>query len=424
MLIEKRNKNHLLGWIPHDKKPEAATITLTIADVKILELSLSEIITHHDGNRYYFKASLPNELLAIQVIRELVSMNLESDGQKEVFKIFQPLKETLKLLDLDLGKLNSTVKLAPPDHREALRRAVEYGTNTFSNSKQKKKTVCIVTYANDSGGWFDVFYNHYGHQLGDPDLIYVITPKPDSFSKFKLGGVIGIRDVSFDDTSKSQALSGLAKSLSAYYDWIIATDVDEMIFPNHASKYRTIAESLEHESFPDINFSIGPDIIQTGSDPDYDLRIPLHSQRRFAIPNSGMCKPHITRGDVNYDVGLHYCRVPPKLPIHTHGFFMFHMKYACKNRHADVAKIVKNTTYSDSNTGLYCWSSVAERKVHPAIATGIQLDTIPLHAWDITAFQQKILSRVYYDADRDLHIGSNFVENFIIEIDTLPALTH
>ena len=418
MIIERQHDENLVAWI----NPELATKELEIQlreDKNILATwSFSDISFEIREERYYFQLALISSNQADAVVDGSLRLLLIHSNREEFFKIFNPLQETLKLRTLDLSRLGSTFKLLPNSHREAFRRAVEYSTKTNTRSAVKRQRACIITYANDSGGWFEAFKNHYSKQLGGTSRIYVITPNPESFREIKLGGITGLIDFAYDDYARSQMLSNMAKALSAYYEWVIVADVDELIFAESIDGIgaRTLFDRLGDNNLPEINFSLGLDIIQTAQETDYNPSISLLKQRRYAVPNSGMCKPHITRGTVNLDIGYHYCQVPPRIPTANAGFVMFHLKYACQTTRQDVARIVERTDYTNSRIQNYAYDSVGRRTGHPGLKFASHETALPLNQWDRLALERRILAKIRYDADRDLYIGEHFTEDLVIDL--------
>ncbi|RZT97608.1 hypothetical protein [Rivibacter subsaxonicus] len=419
MIIERQQEHVLIGWMDETCFSPDLKLLLRAADKTLASWSFADIRFEAaiSGKRYWSLA-LASSDQALSVVDGSLQLLLLADGREKAFRIFGPLQETLKMRSLDLARLGSTFKLLPGPHREAFRRAVEYGTRPHIRSAVKRQRACVITYANDSGGWFEVFRRHYEQQLGDTAFIYVVTPQPESFDGERLGGITGLRGFAFDDFARSQLLSGMARGLAAYYEWVIVADVDELIFVESPDGIgcRTLADRLGDPELPEISFSLGLDIIQGANEADFDHAAPLLGQRRYAVPNSGMCKPHITRGTVNLDIGFHYCQVPPRFAPSGTGFVMFHLKYACRTTRTDVARIVERTAYADDRIRSYAYDSVGRRSAHPGLKAASPDTAVVLRQWDRQDFERRIRAQVGYDADRDLHVGKNFTEDVVIDL--------
>lgn len=419
MIIERQQGQTLIAWLD-EAWVQPGLELLLLGDGEAVQRWSGEQIVLESlvAGRRYLRITLESEAQAVDLLAERLHLEAHADGRSQRFKVFAPLRETLKLRELELSRLGSTFKLLPGPQREALRRAVEYGTQPHARSAVQRQRACVITYANDSGGWFEVFRRHYTEQLGDSAHIHVVTPQPESFAGQRLGGLTGLRGFAYDDFARSQLLSGMARALSAYYEWVIVADVDELIFADASEGLgrRTLRDRLGDPGLDAIHFSLGMDIVQADDESDFDSGRPLFAQRRYAVPNSGMCKPHISRGCINLDIGFHYCQVPPKLPSPGQGFLMFHLKYACSAMRGEVARMVERTGYTDQRIKTYAYDSVGRRTAHPGLQTATPETAVPLAAWNREAFAARIASHLVYDADRDLHVGRNFTEDLVLDL--------
>lgn len=419
MIIQRQEDSILIGWADSDIFTGDLDIQLFCNGEPERHWGIDQITLQNKiNNQQYFQIDVKSTACAIDIVSGLSTLLIKGkDGKDLTAKIFEPLKETLKVRALNANLLGSTFKLSPPELKLSIRRAVDYGTNTFPKSKIHKKTACVIAYANDSGGWFDAFLKHYSEQLGDSRLIYIVTPNPDSFFGRNLGGVVGMPGFEYDDCARSKALSGFLAGLSAYFEWVIVADVDELIFADHCNGIGSISivERLSQCTTETVFFSLGMDVIQAPHEESFDFKKGLLEQRKYAIPNSGMCKPNISRGTVCLDIGSHYCQYPPKLSEPNSGFVMLHLKYACQRVMLEVAKIVAATGYADDVIRDYAFSSVGVRKNHPGMVTASIEKSIHLQNWDRAAFQQRIAAHSIYDGNRDLYIGKNFTLDFLVD---------
>lgn len=419
MIVERLAKSGLVFWVDQSVVDDASLVELVEQDnLRQSWLVIDLVMIANVEGRSYFEVPIPNIETRLAIIRgdlNLVWASAQGWGRRR-FKIFGPLRDAQSIAALDQHRLGSTFRLLPNDTKHAVRRAVEYGTRTYGGSRIKKRSACVVTYANDSGGWFDVFYRHYCDQLGAGTSIYVVTPRPESFVDYVLGGVVGLSGFPYDDVARSQLFSGVSAGLMAYYEWVIVADVDELVLPHPAGPYQTIRERLANpHGLREINFSLGVDLVHHDGEPVYTAsELPL-AQRRYGVPNSGMCKPHVCRVSTVLDIGFHYCQQAPSIPADDSGFLMLHLKYACQRRREDVAQLVANTDYTDPLIRTYSYSSVAERLRHPMLSQVSTSDAVSFWSWDVAEFQREIERSVVYSGERDLFIGRNFAYPVVLD---------
>lgn len=332
---------------------------------------------------------------------------------KATLKIYKPIELSLQFLSLTADQqLNFIGRITNSGHMP-----VFHSANMLAAAARPKPPahkLCVITYANDAGAWFPYFYKYYSSLVGET-AIYVITPKPNTFSAYSLGGIITCADMSFDDTARSQLMSGIATGLQAYYEWTLVCDVDELVFP-HPDSALGFFELLDAES-NDVIVSRGLDVVQMDDDADFSFELPVLQQRRFANPNIALCKPHIARVPVQYSGGHHYCNYKLALPPQREGFITLHLKWACKRIRREVASIVAETSYVNEKTADYCMNSVSERSFDSRLKSYLGKTVEGLNSAAMRAFERNYAENLVFSAARGLWIGQHITAPFLIDLE-------
>jgi hypothetical protein len=274
--------------------------------------------------------------------------------------------------------------------------------------------LCVISYANDAGAWFPYFYKHYVALVGETG-VYVVTPKPESFDSYKLGGVITCANIPFDDDARSQLISGIATGLQAYYRWTLVCDVDEIVMPNPQSGL-DFFESLDMFDSQDVIVSRGFDILQMEDEEDFSFDLPVLEQRRFANPNMALCKPCLAKLPIQYSGGFHYCNYRLKLPPLKEGFITLHLKFACKNIRKEVADIVKNMNFVLEKTADYCLTSVSEQALYKRRKFYLDKNIEGINSIAMQEFEKKYTQNLVFSSARGLWIGEHLTAPFLIDL--------
>jgi hypothetical protein len=313
-------------------------LDLTVSHFVGLGFSLSPLVTAYNPQ-------------SVDDVKAFVNL----DGTTVPLELQKSLRLSLELGSLTDSQINA-VKLhfTPEQSRKVALGLVPWLVPHGGESERGK--LCVVTYANDATAWFPYFYKHYVELVG-PHGIYVVTPAPQLFEQYSLGGLITASNLQFDDRARAFLMSHLVTGLHAYYTWSIVCDVDEFIVPHPESKL-TFLEILD-SSKQGIMISRGLDILQAEGEPDFDLTQPILPQRRYAVPNTAICKPHLSSVPVIYSGGFHYCQEKVNFSGPREGFLTLHLKWACGKMRNAVAEAVRKTVYSNKETADYALRSVS-----------------------------------------------------------------
>lgn len=344
------------------------------------------------------------DLQRLKVIINTDKFNVKIDSWAPI-KIAQEVNKLTKTGRRQL--FNSLSNESISDLNDLLRKPI-------SRSSVADRDLCIITYANNAEGWFDYFYNYYSKSVGC-DAIYIVTPKPNDFKAYKIGGIISAQNLIYDDKTIASIFSDLSKTLKNYYKWTLVCDVDEIIMPlpENGKNLLDYVASLDDAISPVI--SLGMDVIQAADEGDFDFSLPISSSRKYAILNSAMCKPHLSNNEIKYSGGQHYCNYQCNFKSNSNGLVTLHLKYADVKTQLKVSEIVDTTIYKDPIIEAYAKQSI-DGRMHPALKYCDFKKPINIESLETENFKKKYLQNIKYDVERGLYVGSHFVDKNLIEI--------
>ena len=326
--------------------------------------------------------------------------------------LYKPVKIALDLATLSPSASQVFFENLDEGGRRRLTKLLALGEKAAATGQNQRGLACVITYAQDADAWFPYFYRYYSRIVG-PSALYVITPKPALFAGYELGGLISAANLQYDDIARAYLTSSLATGLHAYYEWSLVCDVDEFLAPYPGSGQnfqQALAASKE-----DVLLVRGFDILQTSQNPDFDTSRPILEQRRFAVPNTALCKPHLSRVPIRYSGGHHYCQMRLNFSPPRSGFITLHLKWACRTMRAAVTRVVQGTTYSSEETATYSLRSTAPETQHPMATDAHVLRAQSLSSDAMAEFEQTYRNNLSYSAARDLWVGKHFTAPFVVD---------
>lgn len=184
--------------------------------------------------------------------------------------------------------------------------------------------VAAITMAYNEATLLPIWTRHYARQVG-ADHCYVVDHGSTEPMVLPPGvNTIRLPRSAHNDERRATFISGLAGSLMLYYDWIIYTDVDELVVADPA-QFRNLADFCASPGLPATVNAVGLDIQQVPSiEPALNAEVPVGSQRGWVRFTSAMCKPVLTRQPINWAPGFHCC----EHPLAFDGLFLFHLHWA------------------------------------------------------------------------------------------------
>lgn len=276
-------------------------------------------------------------------------------------------------------------------------------------TKDLIRPLAVVTYANGTAGWFDCFYSHYKEMVGS-ESIYVITAKPHEFSKYVLGGVLGVPG-GYDDLSRAGIFSGLSDGLLSYYKYVLIADVDEFLYP--PLEYEgSLTEYLSDQDKGSALYSLGMDVFQGEDEPDYVPGVSVYDQRRFGRLNSALFKPSFTRTPLLYSEGTHFCNIPPlssldNMPV------MMHMKYADRVIRRSVLGVMAETEFTSKENREYVLNDNGTLRMKKLL---VSLPSISLQSPEVREFVTMWASRMKYSVDSGMYSSGFLFSDFLVRI--------
>ncbi len=171
---------------------------------------------------------------------------------------------------------------------------------------------------------------HYSALVGRENLFIVAHGKDKQIEAIASGAsVITIPRDAMDgfDVVRGRVLNGLQSSLSNVYDWVLRTDVDELIVID-PSRFGSIDEVLASCDAPAL-FALGCDLVE--DDPGHSAVFTGHYSKAFAVAGDTRLYRHGVR--LRKKLLKHFKYVMPV------GVYLAHIKYAnkhelaCSNEH-------------------------------------------------------------------------------------------
>jgi hypothetical protein len=216
-------------------------------------------------------------------------------------------------------------------------------------------TVAAVTMVFNEPAHLPLWARHYARQVGARNC-YVIDHGSDDASTAGLGeiNVIRIPRSAQDDERRARFVSQFCASLLAWHDWVIHSDVDELVLAD-PERHDTLAAYCT-EPLPDVVTAIGFNLHHLpDTEPPLDLARPVTEQRRWARFSSAMCKPVLIRRPVEWVPGFH-CAADA--PVAFDRLFLFHLRWF--DRTLGLARLAKTRAMPWADTNAGAWQRVQD----------------------------------------------------------------
>jgi hypothetical protein len=183
--------------------------------------------------------------------------------------------------------------------------------------------VAAVTMSYNEGAYLPLWGKHYARQVG-ADHCYVVDHGSTETLVLPPGvNVIRIPRSPHDDLKRALFISSLVEGLLEYYDWVVHTDVDELVLADPTQFNDLPSFCLRLQS--DTVTAIGLDVQHVPAlEPAMDTRRPLGLQRNWVRFTSAMCKPVLTRKPLVWSPGFHSADTK----ISFSKLYLFHLHWA------------------------------------------------------------------------------------------------
>jgi hypothetical protein len=207
--------------------------------------------------------------------------------------------------------------------------------------------VAAITMAYNETLFLPIWARHYGRQVG-ADQCYVVD-HGSTASPLLPAGVNSIRlpRSPHDDALRAAFIADLTTSMLHYYDWVIYSDVDELVMAD-PSLFRDLPTFCAATTSVDTVTAIGLDIQHIPSlEPPLDFNQPVGKQRGWVRFTSAMCKPVLTRRPLVWAPGFH----SSEHPIAFSGLYLFHLHWADLNLGLERARRTRNMAWAGDQFG-------------------------------------------------------------------------
>ena len=187
-----------------------------------------------------------------------------------------------------------------------------------------------------------------------------------------------------DDQRRADFISSFTTALLKYYDWVLYTDVDELVVADPVL-YRNLPEFCGDCAANTVT-AIGLDVQHvTDLEHKLDCTRPIGAQRAWTRFTSAMCKPVLTRQSVEWSPGFH-CS---ERPIVFANLFLLHLHWADRSLGLERLRKTRLMPWADSHSGqhqrvseqswLDLFDGMANLPRRPAVEFGH--DREPVSAW-------------------------------------------
>jgi hypothetical protein len=183
--------------------------------------------------------------------------------------------------------------------------------------------VAAITMVYNEPVFLPFWARHYARQVG-ADHCYVVNHGSDLPVVTPPGmNVLRLPRSPHDDPKRAQFITALTESLLHYYDWVIYTDVDELVLadPLHYRDLTAFCAAREAEAVTAIGFDVQH---VPALEAPLDPRRPLGEQRGWVRFTSAMCKPVLTRRALAWAPGFHCADTP----LAFDALYLFHIHWA------------------------------------------------------------------------------------------------
>ena len=184
--------------------------------------------------------------------------------------------------------------------------------------------IAAITMAYNEAVLLPIWARHYARQVG-ADQCYVIDHGSTDPVVLPPGmNTLRLPRSPHDDERRARFVSTLAASLLTYYDWVLYTDVDELLLADPGA-FRDLPSFCASVQGADTVTAIGFDVQHLPDlEPALDATRPFGQQRGWARFTSAMCKPVLTRQALAWAPGFH-CS---EHPLAFDRLYLFHLHWA------------------------------------------------------------------------------------------------
>lgn len=267
--------------------------------------------------------------------------------------------------------------------------------------------VAAITMAYNEAEMLPVWTRYYARQVG-ADYCFVVDHGSTEPVIVPPGvNVVRLPRSAHDEQRRAAFISEFATSLLRYYDWVLYSDVDELIVPDPALYPNLPALCAQADG--DAITCVGLDVQHVPAlEQPLDLTQPVGQQRAWVRFTSAMCKPALTRQPIRWAPGFHCAdtamRFAPVYLFHLHWADQaFGLRRLAKTRGTDWAatSFVAHHHLADQ-PWLRMFSGMADL---PQVPVTLALDADPVADW-INRVRASCRGREHELYKLDLHVNA------------------
>ena len=185
--------------------------------------------------------------------------------------------------------------------------------------------VAAITMVYNEPDFLPVWLRYYTTQLGSENC-FVIDHGSDDGSTDSLDGAVMILRLDrspHNDGERAVFVSKFAESLLSRYDFVLYSDVDEIVFsdPRIHTSLRKYCEGVTAPVVTAYGFEL---LFIRSCEKAADLSRPILEQRQWVRFASAMCKPVLISKPVSWAPGFHSVAEP----VAFDGLFLFHLRWS------------------------------------------------------------------------------------------------
>ena len=169
----------------------------------------------------------------------------------------------------------------------------------------QEQTVAAVTMVYNEAEYLPIWLAHYERQVGLENCYIIDHGSTDGSTTGLVScNVIRIPRSPYDPHKQSEFNSQFCTSLLQWFDWVVYSDVDELVMadPKIAPDLRAYCR----RPLPDVVAAIGLNVAhRPQAEPALDFARKISTQRGYVFTASSMCKPILTRKPIVWSPGSH-----------------------------------------------------------------------------------------------------------------------
>jgi hypothetical protein len=172
--------------------------------------------------------------------------------------------------------------------------------------------------------FFPIWRDHYGRNFEYQNLFVIDDGSVDALSATdsRINVIRRERKVPFDEKERAKIVSSLVSELLNYYNYVIFTDVDEILVVNPSIGV-TLKEYIERSN-EDFLTPKGFNVLHRFSvESPLNIDEPLFTQRKYVQFDPWYCKTNISRVPLQFSPGFHSTDKPFNL---HEKLYLFHLR--------------------------------------------------------------------------------------------------